>query len=58
MLNDKIIGMFCVTAIFIAIVAASIITGRPLDPTIEKVASMIITGIMGAVIGISLKRKP
>ena len=57
MLNDKIIGMFCVTAMFFAIVGAWVFTDKPLDPAIEKIGSMIITGIMGTVIGISLKRK-
>jgi len=57
MMNDKIIGMFCVTAMFFAIVAAWVFTEKPLDPAIEKIGSMIITGIMGTVIGISLKKK-
>ena len=53
-MNDKIVGMFCVTAMFFAVVGASVYTGKPLDPAIEKIGSMIITGIMGTVIGIGI----
>ena len=56
MFNDKIIGMLCVTIMFIVIVAASIFTQTALDPVIEKIGSMIITGIMGTVIGFNIKK--
>ena len=56
-MNDKIVGMFCVTVMFLAVVGASVYTEKLLDPAIEKIGSMIITGIMGTMIGISLRKK-
>ena len=56
MLNDKIIGMGCVTLIFISMLAASVYIDGPLDPEIGNIASQIVTGVMGIVVGFSIKK--
>ena len=56
-MNDKLFGMACVTIMFLAVVGVSVFTDRPLDPAIKEIASMIITGIMGVVVGVTYRAK-
>ena len=56
-MNDKIIGMICVTIMFLAVVFAWAIVDKPIDPTIEKLVGMIISGMMGTMIGFNIARK-
>lgn len=56
-MNDKIIGMICVTIMFLAVVFAWAIVDKPIDPTIEKLGGMIISGMMGTMIGFNIARK-
>jgi hypothetical protein len=56
-MNDKLFGMGCVTLMFLAVVGVSMFTDKPLDPAVKEIASMIITGIMGVVVGVTYKTK-
>ena len=42
---------------FLAVVGVSMFTDKPLDPAVKEIASMIITGIMGVVVGVTYKTK-
>jgi hypothetical protein len=53
-MNDKIIGMFCVTIMFLAVVIAWAIVGKPLDTGIKELGGMIVTGIMGTMVGVKI----
>jgi hypothetical protein len=57
-MNDKVMGVACVTIMFLSVVGAWVFTEKPLDPAIKELGQMIISGIMGTMIGISLRKKP
>ena len=54
MSDDKIVGMFCVTLLSLSLVAANFFIPEIKDNVIATV-QMVITGIMGAVVGYNLK---
>ena len=56
-MNDKIIGMLCITVMFLAVLGVQAYTQAPMDPVVKEIALPIITGIMGTVVGISYKAR-
>ena len=54
--DDKIVGMFCVTLLSLGLVTASYFIS-PIQETVIATVQMVITGIMGAVVGFNLKDK-
>ena len=57
MLNDKIIGMICITGIVIAMLAVWAYTGRAIDTSVKEVAMIVVSGILGNIIGVTFKKK-
>ena len=51
--NDKIVGMLCVTALAVGLVIANYFIPEIKDNVVATV-QMVITGIMGAVVGYNL----
>ena len=56
-MNDKTLGMVCVTIMFLSLVLSSAITGKPIDVVLKELGGMIVTGIMGTMIGYNLKKE-
>jgi len=54
-MNDKLVGMICITVMFLAVLGVQAYTQSPLDPVVKEIALPIITGIMGTVVGINYK---
>ena len=55
-MNDKLVGMLCITIMFLATLGVQAYTQAPLDPIIKEIALPIITGIMGTVVGYSITK--
>jgi uncharacterized membrane protein required for colicin V production len=54
-LDDKKLGMLCVTLIVMGVVVLNAI-GKPISQTTAGVVQSVLTGIFGAAIGISYKK--
>jgi len=56
-MNDKLAGILCVTVMFLSVIGAWCYLQKPLDPAIKELGQMIISGIMGTMIGLRLTNK-
>ena len=56
-MNDKLIGVTSITIIMVGLMVVSAISSRPIDPVIEKIATVAISGILGNMIGMAVRTK-
>ena len=56
MLNDKVIGMCCITGIVLANLIAWVYTREPIPPGVKEVSMIVVSGILGNIIGVKFKK--
>ena len=54
MLNDKIIGVVCLVLIVLALCVLNLYGKVPLDPGVKEIASNVVSGILGAMVGLPI----